>query len=278
MVVKIVTDSGSDLPCDLVKQYDIAIVPVYIFFGSQAYKDGIDITPDELYSRLIEGSIHPTTAQPMPVDFANMYTELSKDYDEILSIHLSSKVSGTYNSAIQGRKMYSGKAKIEVVDSQSLSMGLGLIALALARLARSGIGLEDLVKEALNICTKIKIFGVLDTLKYLLAGGRVTKSKAIIGSILNIKPVLTLKDGEIVQYAMERSYSKGMDRIVKILKGIGEIAELAIVYSTDLEKAEILKHKLIDFVSEEKILTARLGAGLGVHGGPGTLFTTVRLI
>ena len=120
MAVKIVTDSGSDLPADMVKALGIAVVPVYIYFGQTAYKDGIDMGPDELYKRLIEGPIHPTTTQPIPQDFANVYQELSKEYDEIVSIHLSAKVSGTVNSALQGREMAQRSRKLPTALSTRL--------------------------------------------------------------------------------------------------------------------------------------------------------------
>ena len=147
MAVKIVTDSGSDLPADMVKALGITVVPLYIYFGQTAYKDGIDIGPDELYKRLIEGPIHPTTTQPIPADFVKVYQELSKEYDEIVSIHLSTKVSGTVNSALQGKEMAQTKAKIEVIDSLALSTGLGLVVLAAARIAQAGGSLNQVVDE-----------------------------------------------------------------------------------------------------------------------------------
>ena len=184
MTVRIVTDSGSDLPTEMVKALDIKVVPVYIYFGDKSYRDGIDINPDELYKRLIEGPIHPTTTQPMPVDFSNIYKDLSRDTNEIVSIHLSAKVSGTVNSALQGRDMAGVQSRIEVIDSRAVSMGLGLVTLAAARLAKQGGTMEQVVSEARNVLEKIKLYGVLDTLKYLFAGGRITRAKAAIGGYL----------------------------------------------------------------------------------------------
>jgi DegV family protein with EDD domain len=276
MAIKIVTDSGADLPADLLKALDIPTVPVYIYFGEKAYKDGIDISPDELYQRLVEGPIHPTTTQPMPVDFANLYRELAKDYDEIISIHLSSKVSGTVNSALQGRETAGVKARIEVIDSCGVSMALGLLTLAAARLVKSGAGFDSTVAECRKMIEKIRLYGVLDTLKYLLAGGRITKSRAVIGSLLKVKPILTMKHGEIVQYGMERNYARGMVKLRDLVRKAGNVEEVAIVQSTVPDQAEELKKMIMEFVPEERIVMSRLGAGLGVHGGPGTLIVVLR--
>ena len=130
MSVKVVTDSGSDIPLGVAKELDITVVPVYIYFGDKAYKDGIELGPDELYKRLVEGTIYPTTTQPMPVDFAKTYGALSENADAIVSIHLSAKVSGTYNAALQGIKIAKPKCEVHVVDSLFVSVGLGIIAMA----------------------------------------------------------------------------------------------------------------------------------------------------
>lgn len=276
MAIKVVTDSGSDLPGALLQELNISTVPVYIYFGEKGYRDGIDIGPDELYERLINGPVHPTTTQPMPVDFANLYQELAKDYDHIISLHLSSKVSGTVNSALQGREMAGVKARIEVIDSASVSMGLGLLTLAAARMVKAGADFDDVVTESEKMVGKIKLYGVLDTLKYLLAGGRITKARATLGTILKVKPLLTMKNGEIIQFGMERNYARGVTRLRDLVRDCGEIDEMAIVQSTVPEKAAELKRMIVGFLPEERIVMARLGSGLGVHGGPGTLIVTIR--
>jgi len=213
MTVKIVTDTGSDMPADLLKELNITAVPVYIYFGEKAYKDGIDIGPDELYKRLVDGPIYPTTTQPIPVDFTNAYQEISKETNEIVSIHLSSKVSGTYNSAVQGKELLKDKCHVEVIDSASLSMGLGLITMVAARKAQAGGTLQQVVEETNNAIKQTQFLGILDTLKYLLAGGRITKARATIGSLLNVKPLLTMHKGEIIQAGLARSYTKGIDKL-----------------------------------------------------------------
>jgi DegV family protein with EDD domain len=275
MAVKVVTDTGADIPAELLKELNITAVPIYIYFGEKAYRDNVDIGPDELYKRLIDGPVHPTTTQPMPADFTNAYQEISKETDEIVSIHLSSKISGTYNSALQGKESLKGKCHIEVIDSNSVSMGLGLITLAAARVARAGGTLQQVVEETNKCIKKTQLMAVLSTLKYLLAGGRITKARATIGSILHVKPLLTMHDGELIQAGLSRSYAKGMDKLYEFVKGTKGIKEIAVVNSTVAEEANLLKKRLGSIVAEEKILMARISAGLGVHGGPGTLIAVV---
>lgn len=276
MAVKIVTDSGSDLSPEIAKALGITIVPVYIYFGDKAYRDGVDISADELYQRVLQGPVHPTTTQPMPVDFVNVYRELSRETDAIVSIHLSAKTSGTYNSAMQGIEMAQTKCHIEVVDSLSLSMGLGLITMAAARVAQAGGSLPEVMEETKKAIKQVRLLGLLDTLKYLLLGGRITKARALVGILLKVKPLLTIRDGELVQAGLARSYAKGIDQLYEFVKNITGVQEVAIVYSTVPDEANSLKKRIGSFISEERIHMARLGAGLGVHGGPGTLIVTAR--
>jgi DegV family protein with EDD domain len=276
MAVKIVTDSGADLPHEIIEALDITVVPLYIYFGQEAYRDGVDISPDELYKRLVEGTVHPTTTQPMPVDFEKVYSELLLETDEIVSIHISSKVSGTYNSAVQGKEMVQKKGTIEVIDSYSISMGLGLIIMAAARIAQAGGTLQQVLDETRKAMQNTRLLAVLDTLKYLLAGGRITKARATIGSILNVKPVLTLQDGEILQASLARSYQKGIEKLYEFIINSPHIEDVSIIHSTVPNEAEELKQRISDFVKPEQIHMAKLGAALGVHGGPGTLIVTLK--
>jgi len=276
LTVKIVTDSGSDIPPELAKKLDIAVVPVYIYFGDKPYKDGVDIGPDELYEKLVKGPVYPTTTQPMPVDFAEFYKEVSKDADAIVSIHLPAKISGTYNAALQGLEIAKPKCEVHVVDSLSVSVGLGLIVLAAARVARSGGKLSEVLEETNKAVAHSQIRAVLDTLQYLLKGGRITKTKALVGAMLNVKPILKMRDGELVQAAMARSYAKGLDQLFEFVRSYPNLQEVGISHTTVFEEAEALKQRLTSVIDEKKIQMFRVGAGLGVHGGPGTLLVAAR--
>lgn len=277
MTVKIVTDSGSDLPANIARALGITIVPVYIYFGNKVYRDGVDISPDELYKRLAEGGAdYPTTTQPIPIDLANVYRELSKEAEGIVSIHLPARLSGTYNSALQGKVLVKTNCEIEVIDSLSVSMGLGLIVMAAARVAQAGGNLLQVIRETKKAIDRVHILGVMDTLKYLLAGGRISKTKATIGSLLSAKPLLSMRDGEIFQTGMVRTYAKGLDRQYEFVEKACDVQQVAIVHSTNPEEANTLKERISSIIPEERIFLARLGAGLGVHGGPGTMITAIR--
>jgi len=276
LAVKVVTDSGSDLPLGVAKELDITVVPVYIYFGDKAYKDWVDIGPDELYERLVNGPVYPTTSQPMPADFAQTYEDLSQDADAIVSIHLPTKVSGTYNAALQGVEIAKPKCEVHVVDSLCVSVGLGLIAMAAARVAKAGGKLAEVLEETRKAISQTQIRGLLDTLQYLLKGGRITKAKALVGTMLKVKPMLTIRDGEIIQAGMARSYAKGIDQLFEFVKSYPNLHEVAIVQSTVPEEANALKARIASIIDEKRILMARLGAGLGVHGGPGTILVAAR--
>jgi DegV family protein with EDD domain len=276
LAIKVVTDSGSDIPHEVAKKLGITVVPVYIYFGDKAYKDGVDIGPDELYKRLVEGPIYPTTTQPMPADFAKAYGELSKDADAIVSIHLPTKVSGTYNAALQGVEAAKPKCEVHVVDSFSVSVGLGIIAMAAARVAKAGGNLAEVLEETKKAISQTQIRALLDTLQYLLKGGRITKTKALVGALLNVKPILTMREGEMVQAGMARSYAKGIEQLFEFVKSHPNLQEVAISHTTVPEEAMALKKRIASIIDEERIQMSRVGAGLGVHGGPGTLLVAAR--
>jgi len=276
LAIKVVTDSGSDIPLEVAKKLGITVVPVYIYFGDKAYKDGVDIGPDELYKRLVEGPIYPTTTQPMPADFAKTYSELCKDADAIVSVHLPTKVSGTYNAALQGIEAAKPKCEVHVVDSLSVSVGLGIVAMAAARVAKAGGNLAEVLEETKKAISQTQIRALLDTLQYLLKGGRITKTKALVGTLLNVKPILTMREGEMVQAGMARSYAKGIEQLFDFVKSHPNLQEVAISQTTVPEEAAALKKRIASIIGEERIQMSRVGAGLGVHGGPGTLLVATR--
>ena len=276
MTVKVVTDSTSDLPESTARELGITVVPVYVRFGETVYRDGVDITHDEFYQRLQEGPVHPTTSQPAPADFANVYRELSREADAVVSIHVTSKLSGTCNSALQGKDMTDAKCPIEVVDSCSVSMGLGLIAIAAARVARAEENLPRVMAEARQAINHLRVLAVFDTLKYLLKGGRIGKAKALLGSLLNAKPLLTMRDGELSPVGLARTRTKGLERLFEMAKNALDIQELAIVHSTTPGEANSLRERIASFLDMKKIHLSRLGPALGAHAGPGALILALR--
>jgi DegV family protein with EDD domain len=276
MTIKIVTDSTADIPPQLAKELDITVVPVYLRFGDEVYRDVVDISQDEFYRRLINDPIHPSTTQPTPQDFIDVYKKLSKKADGIISIHVSTKLSGTYNAALRGKEAVGKECPIEVIDSEVVTMGLGQLAIAANTIAQSGKSLQQVVKEVKEMIPSIHILGLLDTLKYLALGGRIGKLQALLGSVLNIKPMLTVKDGELSPAGRVRSRAKGIDILVDYVKNTADIQDLAVIYNTSLEEAQVLVKRLGAVFPEERIRLARLGPALGVHTGPGILFMSLR--
>jgi len=276
MPVKVVTDSTSDLSPQVAQEMGITVVPAYVRFGEKVYRDGVDISQDEFYRKLVESPVHPATSQPSPSDFADVYRKLAKETDEIVSIQVTSKLSGTYNSALQGRELARAGCRIEVVDSLSVSMGLGLIAMAAGRLAEAGEGLQGVMDEVRQTILHIRILGVFDTFKYLLRSGRLGKAKALLGTLLSVKPLLTMRDGELLPAGLARTRAKGVERLFDFVKNVLNIQELAIVHSTTPDEASLLGERIGSIFAEERIHVARLGPALGVHGGPGTLILALR--
>jgi len=276
MAVKIVTDSSADLSAQLAQELGITVVPLYVRFGEEVYRERMDISEEEFYQRLLHGPIHPVTIQPNPQDFANVYQELSPAADGIVSIHISSKLSGTCNSALQAKEMIEKGCPIEVVDSQIITVGLGLICIAAAAVAKTGADLQQVVKEVKQTLPNVHLLALVDTLKYLLLGGRIGKAKALVGSLLNVKPLLTLEEGEVVPRGQARTRSKGIERLFDFVAKATNIQDLAVAYSTTPDEAQALAERIGSIFTKGPVKIARLGTTLGVHMGPGALAVAFR--
>ncbi len=276
MTVRIVTDSTADLAPDLIQELGITVVPAYVTFGKKTYKDGVDISQDEVYHKMVEENLPATTSQPPPIDFADVYRELLKDADGIVSIQATSKLSGLYNSAVQGKAMVKGGERIEVIDSLSVSMGLGLLVLLGTRLARADENLSRITEELKLNLPHVHLWGLFESFKYLLQGGRLGKAKSLIGSVLPIKPLLVMREGELHPAGAVRTRLKGIERLIDNVKKAVNVQEIGVVYSTTPEDAQTLKERLSTIIDRKQIHVSRLGAALGVHGGPGTLVLALR--
>jgi DegV family protein with EDD domain len=276
MTIRIVTDSTADLPEKLVKDQNITVVPVYVRFGNEVYRDRVDINEDQFYKRLTTDPVHPSTSQPSPQDFTDVYNKLAEEAEGIVSIHVTGKLSGTYSSALRAKEQFKKKCPIEVIDSQFVTMGLGQLVMLACEEARAGKSLSQIVQDVKQNISNIHILGLLDTLKYLAAGGRIGKLQAYLSSILNIKPLLTIKDGTLAPAGRVRSRSKGMEMLYEFVKNATDIEDLSVIYNTTLEEAQELVKKISSIFPAEKIILSRLGPALGVHAGPGILFLSLR--
>ena len=272
MAVKVVTDSLSDLPSQVVRDLDVTVVPLTVRFGSEEFMDGVDLDPDAFFDRLINGPVLPTTAVPSIGQFAEVYERLGEDADGIVSVHVSSKVSGTYNSAVQASSQAQTACSIEVVDSLQASMGLGLIAVEAASTATGGASLDEVVGAARDAVGRSEVICLMDTLEYLEKGGRIGKAQAMLGALLNIKPIIAVKDGEVHPVDRPRTRAKGIARLKQIAREMAPVTSLCVMYSTADEAAHDLAQELSDLLPEAKSpMVARFGPGLGTYVGPDAL-------
>ncbi|MFC2013761.1 DegV family protein [Chloroflexota bacterium] len=276
MSVKVVTDSTADISPEVANALGITIVPAYIRFGDDVYRDGVDITNEGFYQKLVTSFVYPTTSQPTPQDFARVYSDCPREDSGIISIHISSNISDTYDSATQGKKIVGGKCQIEVVDSRFTSVGLALVVMAAARKAQEEGGLRSVLEETQQAINQVHMLGIFDTMKYLILGGRVSKATAAVANIFQIKPLLTFRNGEIVRAGLVRTYAKGIDRLYEFAQIPSTIQDLAIAHSFIPEQASQLKARLGSIFPEDRIYVAQLGATLGVHGGQGVLLLALR--
>ena len=276
MSVRIVTDSGADLSPPLAAGLRITVVPLYVRFGKDAYRDGVDISHEDLYRKLGATQAPPATSQPSPHDFARVYRKVSKGADGIVSIHVAGRLSGTYDAALRASKLVDLGCPIEVIDSRSVSMGLGLITIAAARLALTGEDLDTVLAGVRDAIPNTRMLGVFGTLKYLLAGGRIGKAGALMGSVLNVTPLVTLRDGEFFPAGQTRTRARGIERLVDFVRDALDTEEAAIVHSTTPDEAGRLRDRLASFMDRGRIHLSRLGPALGVHSGPGTLAIMLR--
>ena len=275
MTVKIVTDSLSDIVSDIAGELGITVVPLYVRFGEKVLRDRVEITTDEFYHRLVHGDVLPTTTQPPPGDFLEVYGQLAKETDEILVIVVSSKLSGTYQSALQAKSMVEGKCRIEVIDSETVIMGLGLIVLSAAKAARDGAGLDDLVDLVRGAMPRSHAIMSFDTLKYLAKGGRIGRAQGLLGSILSFKPILTVKEGEVSPVTKVRTKAAGMDYLCNFVAGFSKIEELAVEYATTPDDADELIKRVSSFFPEERIYRSTVSPVIGTYTGPNVLSVSV---
>ncbi len=273
MTVRIVTDSSSDLPFALAAELGITIVPATVRFGEESFLDGVEIDHDTFYRRLQEERIFPTTSQASPGQFAQTYEQLAPGADGIVSIHLSSLLSGMFNSAVQGAKASAATVScpVEVVDSRTTSLGLGLLAVEAARLARTGAALDEILAAVRSWIPRSHFYAALSTLEFLAKGGRIGRAKHLLGTLIRIRPVLSIIDGVVQPLRQFRTQAQIVAFLDEEARRHRPIQALGITYSTDRSEAEAMAARLADLHPRESIVLGRAGPGLGSHTGPGLL-------
>jgi DegV family protein with EDD domain len=275
--VKIVTDSTADLPPGVAAELGITEVPLYVKFGDAVYRDRVDITSDEFFSRLASDPVMPVTLSPTPQDFADVYRAVSKDADAIVSIHISSKMSETCENAIKGREIANVSCPIEIIDSLWVSAALGMLVMDAAGSALAGVKYESIVKAVTDTIPRIDYLGMFENLGYLSRGGRIGKAKAFLGTVLGVKLLLTITHGEFIPVDRVYSYKKASDMIYNFVKTAGKLQEIAVVHGTLPDDAQTLADRLKSILPGERINIIRLGPVIGTHVGPGMVGAVVRL-
>lgn len=268
--VAIVTDSTADIPYDICKKYDINIVPLTVIFGEESYKaDGIDLSIKEFYEKLRVSKHLPKTIQPSPGDFIVKYKELLKNYDAIVSIHISKKMSGTADSALIAKKEFPDK-NIEIYDSQLVHMPLGFLVIEAAKMSKLGFSTSQIIEKLNILQPNMQSLFVPKTLEYLQKGGRIGRAKSLIASLLEIKPILTLKYGEVSPYKNTRRWNQAKIEIIKSMHELLPYAEKMVVSVGDLdlkEEGEEMAKKIQEEFNPHELIRVDFGPIVGAHLG-----------
>lgn len=271
--VALVTDSTAYLPPELVERYRITVVPLYVRFGDETYRDGVDITPDQFYARLARTEVMPATSQPSAGDFLEVYRRLAEGgASAILSIHISSKLSGTLASAEVARQELSG-VPVHLLDSLSTSMGLGYQVLQAARELEAGRPLEEVVARVEALRERMRILFVVDTLEFLHRGGRIGGGAAFLGSLLNLKPLLSIREGHVDAVERVRTKRRAVQRMLDLFSNeLGDRPVRAAILQAGVpEEGSALRREVEARLNCQEMHESELSPVIGTHAGPGTV-------
>ncbi len=272
-LVHIVTDSTCDLDQPVLQELGVHMVPLNVLFGPETYKDRSELPPGGFYAKLRSGAPHPTTSQPSPAEFRAVYERLLLEGGEIVSLQLSSKMSGTWQSATLARKEL-GSDRIHVIDALTTSIGLGNLVTVCARAAREGRSTSDIVSLASYMIATHRLLFVVDTLEYLRKGGRIGLAAAFIGGLLNIKPILSLRDGQVCLLERCRGSKNVQNRFIElvdeyVVQHSGKKLCTAVTYAGDSDNLDAMLRAMSGHLDTSQALRTEIGAVVGAHVGPG---------
>lgn len=275
--IKIVTDSMADLPRAWVEELGVHVVPLHVLFQEKSYRDGIDITHEEFLRMMREGfeqGILPRTSHPSPADFLAAYEAVASEgeTEAILSIHASSEISATYQSAVMASRQFE-RVPVRVIDSRLVSMGEGLLVREAARAADAGAPLEAIVRRVEALAARVRIQFTVATLDYLWKNGRIGRATAFVGGILQLKPVLAFEEGVVTPVERVRGRARSLERIAEIVaeKTGGRGESLVVVHGDAAEDAETLEQQILRRCQFDEVMVTTLGATIGSHAGPGSI-------
>ena len=275
MTVKIVTDSVADLPSQVVEELGITVIPIIIRFGEETYRDGVDLTVEQFYDKLQSSKTFPSTSVPPPATFAEAYDKLAEETDEILAIVVSSRLSATYEVALQSIGLMKRKCRVEVIDSLSATMTEGFIVMKAAQAAKAGASLDEVMEVARKNIPRAGFLAAFDTLEYLRRGGRIGRAYTFLGSMLKINPLITLKDGLVEPGGKTRSRAKAIDHLYDFAASYSYIEEIAVGDTACPDEAEALAERLGAIFPRERIYRSKMTPVIGTHTGPGLLLVAI---
>ena len=275
MSVCIVTDSVADLPPQVVQELNITVIPLYVHFGKMAYRDGIDLTAGTFYEYLANAKTLPTTSVPSLGEFAERYDKLAEDTDDIVVITVTSKLSATYEVASQAITLMKKNCRVRVIDSTMAIMAQGLVVIRAAEAAQAGASLEEIEELVCHDIPRSDMRAAFSTLRYLARGGRIGKAQALLGSMLNVNPIIGLKDGEVFPFGRERSREKAIQHLYDFARDYAHIEKMAVEHAGSPDDSRVLIEHLSSFFPQDQIHVSRAGPVIGTHTGPSLLVVAV---
>ncbi|MEJ2734035.1 MAG: DegV family protein [Anaerolineae bacterium] len=270
MMVRVVTDSTADVPADMVSALGITVIPSYVVFGSESYRDGVELTKPQFYEKLLTTQTVPVTAAPSPHVYGEAYRRLSREAGEIISIHLASKYSSLYSAATIGAREVS-EATVAVVDSEQVTMGYGWMVVAAAEAAQQGATLAQIVALVEGMKPRSRVLAVLDTLDFLYRGGRVDWVQATLGTLLRIKPILEVRPGEILLAERVRTLERALVRLLDRIRALGPLERAIVLHANAPDLAHRMADQLQTLVPDWDRLIGQAGVTIASHAGPGAV-------
>ena len=272
MAIKIITDSTSDILLEQARRMEIEVVPLSVHFGVETYLDGVELSPEDFYKKQANAATLPTTSQVSVGDFEQLFTRTLERGDEIVGIFISSKLSGTYQSAVIAKQEL-GSDKVFLIDSLNVTLGLSLLVYRALALRDEGLGAAEIAEKLEQEKTKIRLLAYIDTLKYLKMGGRLSSTGAVVGTLLSIKPIIEVKDGEVVVVKKERGMARAFEWIVTqtIMDRACKNTRVHVGHANSQthmqEMIRLLKRS--DTKNEYPLFSYAIGTVVGTHAGPG---------
>ncbi len=268
-MTRIVVDSTCDLPESRMQELGIEMVPLQVHFGDEAFRDKIDLDEDAFFKRLAKATQLPTTSQPSPGDFEEAYRRIPEN-EPIISIHIAHQLSGTIQSAKLAADAMPGR-EIHIIDSGNTTWAAGLLALEAAEAVQGGQDLQAVIKHVESLVTRVRLLAVLDTLKYVVMGGRVSRVQGAIGGLLRVKPMLLLVDGVIERMPPARTWGQAGQKVIEDIKAHGGADRIAVIHAQAPEAGQTMKKTIEDGLGIDGILEGTIGPVIGTHSGPGAV-------